>query len=1129
MNNVKTNRYEATVKKAIFGKTNNSLDTAVLALQSVVVSVEEKKEAIKTVNTSWAYSVLPTCPLVWDDRITKSEEVIWPVGQGVVKFKESGHIKLTNQLLMVVFSSKLPVPLMVDCFYVRKNLNNPIIVFADPEMDGEYRQLTDSVEIKNDLNVFPTYNKEGAYGDPETGKHWRKFVFMSATTAGMRRDVGIYVDISAQTGIDMDTVDSIRGDMTNGASTLAIASKAMMDQAKLSKVFSRFGQKITYHRKMENICLDVANIEFGKGLDGIMVLRAKTLAVALSAQQGIEITPEDIAFKMFQCRPATVKAMGVALTEEEFAHFYYTVMGETVSKDDLPDAIADKNCFKADVIDGIGNISWDIMAPMTMMRQPKFSSQIWAKLIGTKNFNAILDRAATDLIKENFDCLDTTSDISITEATNGVASQLIYKKSVLGSKFRGVSESAIKTQAESALYMAERMNVTIPNSIGLRICGDMAELYGIVEEVIPFGRLYSPSVPANTAVVCFRHPCPMQEEFYRAQSMTLKEVLRNINILHVSGKINTEQLSFLHSFYKGMDRNMVVAPASKTFRTLTGGSDVDTDMMIVCWDELIVESLADVEPIAIETRGPKSRLAAKYVMNQDGMSTAFSIAIKAPKIGPLCNLYSWLIEFKYLDTDKKLSIWEEAVQGGVGDYTERRLVGSRAVTLDDAERTLDKIKNARFHADNIDIMIADLLIVVKTWIDRAIDAVKTGDLVKITRWVNSLKKKINFGAFKGIQAEFKRDASGFSVMNSTINTEGNAPFELGVLGKIKTTLANAVVLESNRRFADQGSLENKEIKLLSGYSNCSVANDFTSLKYMFSNIAGMKSSVANDLRSMGLKDEHIRQHVADFKKFNEAIGDMGYGLVEAACEKRGIKVNPEMLGLTAFAASVKTADGMRDIATSNFAVSVFGKEMIAVAQKHYEMAEYATQECYLVNNASLVDGEPVVMKNGVGYLNGQAVLITDTKVSGDAFYTINNNKDIVVMQLCDIFKARSSYNKSVVLQINLNSIDAGDATRAINSAKEVAVRFANGKGENFYIEAGNARVPFYLNMRREFACYATKDLIENGLFEVNSTITGTVKDDQGGEHEYMYVLLSKTGMAPEIEAEAEEIYTEEVF
>ena len=1051
----RTRDYKATeivLKRSIFSETKDPIDMTAMVFPKLIVSTE---------GISITMSAMGSNALVRSGKIDAVDSLNIPLvtyakgkkeSAGELFIQKGKKLMPTKQLLGVKIDG-----IGADTELLAESvLSNPIWVNLDKlavlvESEGTFFDL---------LNMSQETDQR-----PVLDGTWSRYKFFKATPAEIRTSSCVMID----TLVEVDgkyKFDNNRGIkaldfLSHGASKWA-RGKGELPQSKFAKLFARFAQWSPYSRSFGSVpSFWVYNKKFdGNNLDGQAYILADYVQECIYKITGIMIPLKRLIGRGLQARPALVKGMPKIISRRSMATKINFIGKDNVTcytgaDVDVPVFLADKNCDKATPLD-MENITMDILAPMVTLRKPSLNMQLSGKIVDSSLFNTIVDECYDELIGKRFNFLTAEATRQTIESVMaGVDSAaLLTFAPELANRIHSIRANAIETATKAAMVDISRMNLPIKGASWRRFEGDPAGFYGV--SILNEGEIYVAGMKEGIEVYVVRFPAACPFEKYKAVTVGAKTLYRRVDDLLKSGAITKAIRDDIYESIRTQDKNMMLTPRSDRFRNLTGGADYDSDMGMVIENKKIVAAFDETPAFSFESeKMPKDIM--RPALDADGNILAFLGSIKSPKVGIVCNHVTALLELNHLPKETQIEIVSEVIKSiklttenvdATRVYVRHFTKQDVMVTVKEVLACLADMKFANIEDDAVrKDVLWDALVIAKTVLDRTIDAPKSGD--SIDNVVLPWKKNIKSSVFCDLTLNKRVDKeTGRPYYSVNIGGEYNTNHD-GKIAEVRFALAERFAAYVQSLLIEKAEVSNKEIGFINGTRKAPEYASFVELKNIYSDISAIKRTEAATTDN----DFMARRLLAWYKPYVAAIENMG--LMMAAAHDR----TPEQVGKLALAASTGIKGNPRVI-ESNFMSVVFSHEAMQFAAKHYNANTVVTQDIYAINDAMLVDGEVIEMRNGSGYrlnekdpvaicgvrLDGEFV-VEQEEAPGTGFYVKQEIRDMFAMPKVNgsvLFRVHSSELEKEGCEEHLDNLLKSAAKAKVYCPAKDRLKKANG-------------------------------------------------------------------------------------
>lgn len=1117
---------ELAMKRAVYSKTSNPMDTANLVFQKITFTTQKNKDTSTSNIVEFGISMMGSNQLVRSQKLNTLDNIKFPIATfnseegaiasgGTLGIKRNDYTLPTKDVIGVTFmDNTLAQTIVVAPLWIHANGIKPIVL--------------SEISIGMFYDVVNNCDYEGKA--PQLDGVWKRYIFFKSTPAEVRTTSFVGIDTIVKNSKGELVIDDRRGFkaidfLTYGAASM-LFDKGNLKLKKFAKGFARLAQWSPYSRdfgKLDSFWILFGVFDETNSNDGLAYVLEGVIIEAVHKITGIRLEDGSLVGKAVQCRPGLAKTMAMIVSRETMmtivaAHQddgFDKIIGEDV---EVPAFLADENCNKADV-KSVEDISFTVLAPMVKLSKPSFNVQLIAKIVNSDTFPEIMDEAYNAEIENRFGFLsEKIEDQTIGSVMSGVASQaLMTFAPTFTNRVNSIRSNIIRTAAKAIVKNISGMNLPLKGSKWMRFTGDFACVFA------PKGEGSNPSVyllepdeilcglkdDVEIEVVRFPAPCPF--EHFPAKTVSKRTVLKRAKALLRTLKINIAQFKAIKEYVMNLDSNILMAPHVQRFRDLTGGSDTDADMGIVIWNKKVVKAMRETAPLSIDSIKPIEDVIAGK-LDAIGHRKAYLSAILAPKVGVVCNHITALVEMKYLSKEVQVDIIKSVLkleEIGTGDY-KTRFDHEMAVGLKEVSESIKAMKEANFEDDRIrKNVLADAMVIAKTINDRTIDAPKTGDKIEegLLKWRNDVRSAIFYSL--RIHEEVTNDGIKFSV---NVDPDENYIQEhCGRISDVRQKLADRFAAKLNELFSETAMLGSKEKALIQAVSGRSETESFSFLKMMYSDASGLKRTEGEGVNN----DFLARQKLAWYKTRIEAIKNMGL-MIAKMNNLNGVRV-----GRLALHASASTKDGISDIVTNNFMTICFPEAIMQMAAEFYGANSELKQEVYPVNNAKLIDGEVLVMKNGTGYrsTSEDPVALCEARLDGEYAVEMEEAPGIKFFVKSDIKElfAVPEVNGSVLARVHRSELKEKDAVKRLANllgAAEYAVFFCplgtrdKGQHDSLALYRNNKQ---YASVRLSLEGRDLCKVLHGKKIEIVDTKSGMIKSNKDKDILVMNILGNIVG------------------
>lgn len=1137
------------MKRSVFSKTNDPMDTATMVYQKLIVSQEGGKDEPKVNTVELGVSMLASNQLVRSQKLHVEKGIKLPVGTkrsdnkesdcgGMLRFDANEYCLPTKDIIGIKFNraNDLEESIVSHPLWIKQNGMNPVI--AIEMFDGYLYDVINNCDYNGEL--------------PSMDGTWKRYIFLKSTPSEIRQEamlgINTIVEYEGKLMIDNNRAFKCIDFLSYGAASV-LKDKGNLPLKKFAKGFARLAQWSPFSRDygmlnsfwVLNGCFDLAVEDNGKvttANDGIAYVLVDVIKTAIKRITGIEFDNKDLIGKAVQCRPGLAKCMAMIVSHSTMKAIVMRhdkdgidkVIGADV---EVPEFLADDNCNKADVKSG-RDISFNVLAPMVELGKPNFNMQLITKIINSEDFGEIMNTAYEDAFTKRFSYLDPEQIKAIADIKSVMAGTdsgaLMAFAPALTNNINAIRKNAIETDAKAFLKDLDRMSLPMRASKWERFTGDFGSVFGV--RLLNANEVYIPGMAIGKEIEIVRFPSVCGFEHYSATTVGTKTIIRRMHKAIAECKINTMEYSAIMEYITTLDSNIMMAPIDQAFRDLTGGSDTDSDMGIATRDKKVVKAIRENEPLAIDSVKPIKKIDMG-VLDHDGHIRAYLNAVQAPKVGVVCNHITALYELKSLSKEVQISVIKGALEiktDGSNEY-ERQLNKDMTLGLAPAEdgsnkgviAILAEMKAVDLTDDaSRTALIDDAIVIAKTINDRAIDAPKTGDSVDegMVTWRKYVKSDIFFDL--DLEEVVTNDGTSYKITAIGATEENFDKDHCGKLSKVRLDLAKKFESKINELLHDTAKLGAKEKSLMIAVGSRPEVSSFSFLKEMYKDESGMKRSDTNGVGN----DFLVRQKVSWYGNHIKAIKNMGL-MVAAVNNLNGVQI-----GRLAMHASASTKDGVGDVINNNFMSVCFPEAAMQMAAEYYNANTEIRQVIYAVNDAKLIDGEVIVMKNGTGYRPGEdaPVAICEARLDGEFVITQEDFPGIRFFITSDIKKEFKlpEVNGRILVRLHRNELKNRETLLAAKDKIDraaYAVVYCKMMDKNHTAEEKKAKNFFdaiYLfdskskctgRVRISIDGVDLMKVLHGKKFVVSDTKFGVVRSNKNKDIYAMSVLGDMTGVA----------------
>lgn len=244
-------------------------------------------------------------------------------------------------------------------------------------------------------------------------------------------------------------------------------------------------------------------------------------------------------------------------------------------------------------------------------------------------------------------------------------------------------------------------------------------------------------VKQNHTVIVFRSPKMVFGEFGRFNAVTNNVLTDRINKLNISDNRKTN----LINFFKDLKEGTFVLPAYNKYQELLGGADFDFDGVNVICDQRFIKMMKDIKPTIVSVEKSKPDSSTKFKIGD--FDTAYEIFIRQAyngnmSIGQITNMnqllqmllyvpdnfVKWLFKRHFKNENKS----KETTYVSPLNHNNEVIVITPDLTKEIKERICTAKLSSR---QEINTIIFDLNIVLRSYQERTIDAAKTGEVIDV--------------------------------------------------------------------------------------------------------------------------------------------------------------------------------------------------------------------------------------------------------------------------------------------------------------------------------------------------------------------------------------------------------------
>lgn len=353
------------------------------------------------------------------------------------------------------------------------------------------------------------------------------------------------------------------------------ATKAILDEIIKSK------------KKLENI-----NTQ-----DGQMYINVRVFAQLVKAKYNIEINQKALTGLMIQLRPGTIKASAIIVSEEVFNAFVEGTVAMANAREQKIEFIgdksnllyiADKNAIKLDY-DMERQITMEVLA-FAKCSSGKTSKQLAETVLyaanelgedGTQLLYDILklsvDKKAASLTVDKKVRLLTPEEIE-SGAKGGYINDIVVS---IAPKFieqnKAFFNSVWRQAINSVTNMIDGLNGDI-KSHNRRLASDPVFILtgGKLNSILNTGEVFINNRKVSK-VVMIKYPKMGLREFYFANNVSLKDIIKRANYFVKNNMITKAEAELIIKFYRELDSFVAVLPAKSVITYACAGLDFDYD------------------------------------------------------------------------------------------------------------------------------------------------------------------------------------------------------------------------------------------------------------------------------------------------------------------------------------------------------------------------------------------------------------------------------------------------------------------------------------------------------------------------------------------------------------------------
>lgn len=964
---------------------------------------------------------------------------------------------------------------------------------------------------------------------PRLNGQWYRYVFFGYTPAQARLNTcqlfnTVVKGSDGKYHIDTERARKLKSAVSLGATDL-FAEAGLMTDKQIVQSEARPFQAMAGNKDFGSVTVWMLNGKFSisDGHDGTSFVTERHLLAALKAYYGIDMPKGSLLGLALQDRTGMDKAMTYVVSDWEMAALCkayqrrgmdFTVYGKPDAA--IPELLSDRNSWKA-AISGLADVHMNIMAVVHEISQPTLNIQLIAKLAGSPHLDEIIRTCYRGLINQYFGFLRGDKEATLADVSAEMGSQTLLRCfPEFAKQYSGVLRGAVSTAAESAFKKLIRFNLPMPDSKWKTFFGDVAALFGL--RVLGDHEVYCPWLKEGEKVVIIRFPSVHPNEFFTATAVGRETIMKRILGLDLPAIERT----LLMSLVSHMSGSLIMTPNTDEFRTLTGGSDYDTDKGIVSKWDVLVKAFEGLKAHAIKGGAAKANTAAQRKYCLESSVFAFLTVIMSPKIGVVCNNLTAVIELMGMPVPEQIRVMSAVIgnENGTGAYSSHftDVDGNNItnISVSDCKAAVYDMRKANLNDDTTrTAVLYDCLCIAKTEVDRTIDAPKTGDDVRpLLNWLKRDAVKVETDLFDAIVMELGKD--GYSV-GSKITRRG---------GRISST-RNALVDEF---LADINDLMNTKVEmgqalsnLISSEAESKVTKSMVALKMMYGLITGLRRM---DMASVATRNATVIQNKLKYSKaFFAAITNMGRMLAKEA------GYDSVRLAKAALVASASRGHAYGKNIGNLFSTTLFSPELMRLAVENYggENTEYF-EEVHAINNAELVNGEMLTVAAGFCYRGKDKVAVMEKKIKAGSYeVAIKEDGAYLKKSILDVF-AIPETNGTFMVNISSKTIDdnkgATNVVALLEQADNIVVSTPFVRGQHndcivLYKEGQEiARLGIAING------YALTKMLDCTSADIVSIKNGLI-DNNGVARKAVVVLLNKNGVVDKGTIRKDEVHEEE--
>lgn len=348
---------------------------------------------------------------------------------------------------------------------------------------------------------------------------------------------------------------------------------------------------------LEEITKSKKKLEGINTQDGQMYINVRVFADLVKAKYGIDINQKALTGLMIQLRPGTIKASAIICSEEVFNAFVDGTVAMANARGQKIEFIGDKNNLLYIADKNAIKLDYDIEKQITMevlafakCSSGKTSKQLAETVLYAANelgedgaqllydiLKLSVDKKAASLTVDKKARLLTPEEIEsatkggyINDVVVSIAPKFIEQNKAF---FNSVWRQAIN----SVTNMIDGLNGTI-KSHNRRLASDPAFILtgGKIQSVLNTGEVFINNRKVSK-VVMIKYPKMGLREFYFANNVSLKDIIKRANYFVKNNMITKTEAELIIKFYRELDSFVAVLPAKSVIAYACAGLDFDYD------------------------------------------------------------------------------------------------------------------------------------------------------------------------------------------------------------------------------------------------------------------------------------------------------------------------------------------------------------------------------------------------------------------------------------------------------------------------------------------------------------------------------------------------------------------------